>query len=223
MAKYFIDHPVFACVISIIIALIGIISAYNLPIAQYPQISNPRISVSTNYVGANAEVVEQSVAQAIEKQVNGVDNMVDMNSVSDNNGNYTLNVKFELGTDPDMDSVKVQNRVSQASATLPSEVSSYGVTTKKQSAETIMFFALTSPNNTYDSLFMKTYGATQFVDALKRVKGVSEVTEYGPELAMRIWLDPMKMASLGVTATDVKNAISSQNVQAPVGLSLIHI
>lgn len=217
MAKYFIDHPVFACVISIIIALIGIISAYNLPIAQYPQISNPRISVSTNYVGANAEVVEESVAQAIEKQVNGVDNMIDMNSVSDNNGNYSLNVKFELGTDPDMDSVKVQNRVSQASSSLPSEVSTYGVTTKKQSAETIMYFALTSPNNTYDTLFMKTYGATQFVDALKRVKGVSEVSEYGPELAMRIWLDPMKMASLGVTAADVKNAIASQNVQAPAG------
>lgn len=217
MAKYFIDHPVFACVISIIIALIGIISAYNLPIAQYPQISNPRISVSTNYVGANAEVVEQSVAQAIEKQVNGVDNMIDMNSVSDNSGNYSLNVKFELGTDPDMDSVKVQNRVAQASASLPSEVSTCGVTTKKQSAETIMYFALTSPNGTYDTLFMKTYGSTQFVDALKRVKGVSEVSEYGPELAMRIWLDPMKMASLGVTAADVKNAITSQNVQAPAG------
>lgn len=217
MAKYFIDHPVFACVISIIIALIGIISAYNLPIAQYPQISNPRISVSTNYVGANAEIVEQSVAQAIEKQVNGVDNMIDMNSVSDNSGNYSLNVKFELGTDPDMDSVKVQNRVAQASASLPSEVSTYGVTTKKESAETIMYFALTSPNGTYDTLFMKTYGSTQFVDALKRVKGVSEVSEYGPELAMRIWLDPMKMASLGVTAADVKNAISSQNVQAPAG------
>ena len=217
MAKYFIDHPVFACVLSIIIALIGIISAYNLPIAQYPQISNPRISVSTNYVGANAEVVEQSVAQAIEKQVNGVDNMVDMNSISDNSGNYSLNVKFELGTDPDMDSVKVQNRVAQASASLPSEVSTYGVTTKKQSAETIMYFALTSPNGTYDTLFMKTYGSTQFVDALKRVKGVSEVNEYGPELAMRIWLDPMKMASLGVTAADVKNAIQSQNVQAPAG------
>lgn len=217
MAKYFIDHPVFACVLSIIIALIGIISAYNLPIAQYPQISNPRISVSTNYVGANAEVVEQSVAQAIEKQVNGVDNMVDMNSISDNSGNYSLNVKFELGTDPDMDSVKVQNRVAQASASLPSEVSTYGVTTKKQSAETIMYFALTSPNGTYDTLFMKTYGSTQFVDALKRVKGVSEVNEYGPELAMRIWLDPMKMASLGVTAADVKNAIESQNVQAPAG------
>lgn len=217
MAKYFIDHPVFACVIAIIITLVGIISAYNLPIAQYPQISNPRISVSANYVGASAEVVEESVAQAIEKQVNGVDNMVDMNSTSDNQGNYTLNVKFELGTDPDMDSVKVQNRVAQASASLPSEVSTYGVTTKKQSAETIMFFALTSPNGTYDTLFMKTYGSTQFVDALKRVKGVSEVTEYGPELSMRVWLDPMKMAQLGVTAADVKNAIASQNVQAPAG------
>ena len=217
MAKYFIDHPVFACVIAIIITLVGIISAYNLPIAQYPQISNPRISVSANYVGASAEVVEESVAQAIEKQVNGVDNMVDMNSTSDNQGNYTLNVKFELGTDPDMDSVKVQNRVAQASASLPSEVSTYGVTTKKQSAETIMYFALTSPNGTYDTLFMKTYGATQFVDALKRVKGVSEVSEYGPELSMRVWLDPMKMAQLGVTAADVKNAIASQNVQAPAG------
>ena len=217
MAKYFIDHPVFACVIAIINTLVGIISAYNLPIAQYPQISNPRISVSANYVGASAEVVEESVAQAIEKQVNGVDNMVDMNSTSDNQGNYTLNVKFELGTDPDMDSVKVQNRVAQASASLPSEVSTYGVTTKKQSAETIMYFALTSPNGTYDTLFMKTYGATQFVDALKRVKGVSEVSEYGPELSMRVWLDPMKMAQLGVTAADVKNAIASQNVQAPAG------
>lgn len=217
MAKYFIDHPVFACVIAIIITLVGIISAYNLPIAQYPQISNPRISVSANYVGASAEVVEESVAQAIEKQVNGVDNMVDMDSTSDNQGNYILNVKFELGTDPDMDSVKVQNRVAQASASLPSEVSTYGVTTEKQSAETIMYFALTSPNGTYDTLFMKTYGATQFVDALKRVKGVSEVSEYGPELSMRVWLDPMKMAQLGVTAADVKNAIASQNVQAPAG------
>lgn len=217
MAKYFIDHPVFACVIAIIITLVGIISAYNLPIAQYPQISNPRISVSANYVGASAEVVEESVAQAIEKQVNGVDNMVDMDSTSDNQGNYTLNVKFELGTDPDMDSVKVQNRVAQASASLPSEVSTYGVTTEKQSAETIMYFALTSPNGTYDTLFMKTYGVTQFVDALKRVKGVSEVSEYGPELSMRVWLDPMKMAQLGVTAADVKNAIASQNVQAPAG------
>ena len=118
MAKFFIEHPVFACVISIIIALVGSISAVSLPVAQYPQISNPRISVSTNYVGANAEVVEQTVAQAIEKEVNGVDNMVDMRSTSDNDGNYTLDIKFDLGTDDDMDMVKVQNRVAQANASL---------------------------------------------------------------------------------------------------------
>lgn len=217
MAKYFIDHPVFACVISLIIFLVGAIAAYTLPIAQYPEIAKPRIEVSTNYVGANAEVIEQSVAQAIEKKVNGVDNMVDMTSTSDNQGNYNLEVQFELGTDPDMDSVMVQNRVAQANASLPSDVSTYGVTTTKRSAETIMYLALTSPKGTYDTMFLKTYGTTSFVDALKRVKGVSTVSEYGPELALRIWLDPMKMAQLGVTASDVQNAITSQNIQAPVG------
>lgn len=217
MAKYFIDHPVFACVVSIIITIIGALAAFNLPIAQYPQISNPRVSVTTNYVGANAEVVEQSVAQAIEKKVNGVDDMIDMRSTSDNDGNYTLDIMFDLSADPDMASVKVQNRVAQANASLPTEVTNYGITTTKQSAETIMFFALTSPNNTYDSLFLKNYGSTHFVDALKRVDGVSTVNEYGPELSMRVWLNPQKMAQLGITASDISTAIQTQSVQAPVG------
>ncbi len=217
MAKYFIDHPVFACVLSIIIILCGGLAAYNLPIAQYPQISNPRVRVSTNYVGANAEVVEQSVAQAIEKKVNGVDNMIDMRSTSDNDGNYTLDVMFDLSADPDMASVKVQNRVAQANASLPSEVTGYGITTTKESAETIMYFSLTSPNNTYDSMFLKTYGSINFVDALKRVPGVSSVGEYGPELSMRVWLNPQKMAQLKITASDVSSAIKTQSVQAPVG------
>ena len=186
MTKYFIDHPVFACVLSIIIVFIGALSAYNLPIAQYPQISNPRVRVTTNYVGANAEVVEQSVAQAIEKKVNGVDNMIDMRSTSDDSGNYSLDIMFDLKADPDMSTVKVQNRVSQANASLPSSVTAYGVTTSKESAETIMYFALTSPNHTYDNVFLKNYGATHFIDALKRVQGVSSVEEYGPELSMRI-------------------------------------
>lgn len=217
MAKFFIDHPVFACVLSVIIALVGVISAYNLPVAQYPQISNPRVKVSTNYVGANSEVLEQSVAQAIEKKVNGVDKMIDMRSTSDNNGNYSLEVMFDLSADPDMSTVKVQNRVAQANSSLPSEVTAYGVNTTKESAETIMYFALTSPNKTYDSLFLKNYGATHFVDAIKRVDGVSEMNEFGPELSMRVWLNPQKMAQLGVTATDVSSAIKSQSVQAPVG------
>ena len=214
MAKFFIDHPVFACVISIIIALVGGISAMSLPVAQYPQISYPRISVSTNYVGANAEVIEETVAQAIEKQVNGVDDMIDMRSTSDNSGNYSLDVKFNLSSDADMDMVKVQNRVAQANASLPSEVTQYGVTTRKRADETIMYFSLMSPNGTYDELFMKNYGATQFVDALKRVKGVSEVNEYGPELSLRIWLDPMKMAQNGLTAADISTAVKQQNIQA---------
>jgi hydrophobe/amphiphile efflux-1 (HAE1) family protein len=217
VAQFFIEHPVFACVISIIIALLGSISAVSLPVAQYPEISNPRITVETNYVGANAEVVEQTVAQAIEKEVNGVDDMIDMRSTSDNNGNYSLSVKFKLGTDDDMDMVKVQNRVSQANASLPTEVTTYGVTTSKRAAETIMYFSLTSPNGTYDNAFMKTYGATQFVDALKRVDGVSEVGEYGSDLAIRVWVDPVRMSQNGVTATDVTNAISQQNIQAAVG------
>jgi hydrophobe/amphiphile efflux-1 (HAE1) family protein len=217
VAKFFIDHPVFACVISIILALVGGISAMSLPVAQYPQISYPRVSVTTNYVGANAEVIEQTVAQAIEEQVNGVDDMIDMRSTSDNAGNYSLDIKFNLESDADMDMVKVQNRVSQANASLPSEVTEYGVTTMKRADETIMYFSLISPNGTYDELFMKNYGATQFVDALKRVKGVSEVNEYGPELSLRIWLDPMKMALNGITAADVSTAVKNQNIQAPVG------
>lgn len=143
--------------------------------------------------------------------------MVDMRSTSDNDGNYTLDIKFDLGTDDDMDMVKVQNRVAQANASLPSEVTSYGVTTSKQAEETIMYFSLLSPNGTYDELFLKNYGTTQFVDALKRVDGVSEVNEYGPDLSLRVWLDPMKMAQNGLTAADVKSAITSQNIQAPVG------
>ena len=217
MTKYFIDHPVFACVLSIIIVFIGALSAYNLPIAQYPQISNPRVRVTTNYVGANAEVVEQSVAQAIEKKVNGVDNMIDMRSTSDDSGNYSLDIMFDLKADPDMSTVKVQNRVSQANASLPSSVTAYGVTTSKESAETIMYFALTSPNHTYDNVFLKNYGATHFIDALKRVQGVSSVEEYGPELSMRIWLNPQKMAQLGITASDISSAVTTQSVQAPVG------
>ncbi|MEG1411994.1 MAG: multidrug efflux RND transporter permease subunit [Acidaminococcaceae bacterium] len=217
MARFFIDRPVFAIVLAIIITLIGTIAGVTLPIAQYPDIANPRVTVETNYVGANAEVVEQSIAQAIEDNVNGVDNMVDMRSTSDNNGGYKLEVMFDLGTDPDMATVKVQNRVAQANATLPSEVINYGITTEKKSAESIMYFALYSPNKSYDSLFLKNYGSINFIDEIKRVNGVSSVQEFGPILGMRIWLQPDKMAQLGVTTADISNAMKTQNVQAPAG------
>jgi HAE1 family hydrophobic/amphiphilic exporter-1 len=217
VAKFFIKRPIFAIVIALVITIIGLISAYSLPIAQYPQISNPMVNVKTNYVGANSEVVEKSVAQAIESDVNGVENMIDMRSVNDSDGGYSLNVQFKLGTDPDMAAVWVQNRVSQASGSLPSDVVDYGVTTNKQSSEVIMYLGLISPKGTYDSLFLKNYGEINFVDAMKRVNGVSDISIYGPELGMRIWLNPAKMAELKVTATDVATALTNQNLQAPVG------
>ena len=217
MARFFIDRPVFAIVLAIIITLLGTIAGFSLPIAQYPNITKPRISVNTNYVGASADIVEKAVAQTIEQKVSGGENMLNMSSVSTSSGEYELNVEFNLEKNADIASVEVQNRVSQATSSLPSEVSGYGVTTAKESAETIMYFGLYSPKNTYDAMFLRTYADANFLDAVKRVKGVSTVGEYGPEYAVRIWLNPEKMAQLGVTVTDVSNAIKTQNIQAAVG------
>ena len=217
MAKFFIDRPVFAIVLAILITLMGAIAGFSLPIAQYPDITKPRIAVETMYVGASADVVEQAVAQAIEQKVNGVENMLDMTSVSTSSGQYKLNVQFNLGKNADIASVEVQNRVAQASSSLPGEVSGFGITTAKESAETIMYFGLYSPNRTYDGMFLRTYADANFIDAVKRVKGVSKVDEYGPEYSMRVWLNPEKMATLGISVDEVAAAIKTQNVQAAVG------
>ncbi len=218
MARFFIDRPVFAIVLSLFIVIGGLVSVAILPIAQYPQITAPRVVVSGFYIGANAEVVEQSVAQSIEPQVNGVEGMQDMQSTSDNSGNYTLDVTFELDRDADMMSVQVQNRVAQANSLLPSEVLSAGVTTTKESADTAMYFSLYSPTDEYDSLFLKNYASINIIDDIKRINGIGGVQEYGSEFGMRIWLQPDKMAQVGVTSTDVANAVMAQNVQAPAGI-----
>ena len=217
MAKFFIDRPVFAMVLAILITLLGVLAGFSLPIAQYPIITKPRITVSTNYMGASSDTVEGAVAQAIEQKVMGVENMLDMSSVSTSNGQYELNVQFNLDKNADIASVEVQNRVSQASSSMPAEVNAYGITTVKESAETILYFALISPNHTYDSMFLRTYADVNFLDAIKRVKGVSTVNEYAPEYSMRVWLDPEKMAQIGVTVDEVIGAISAQNIQAAVG------
>ena len=217
MARFFIDRPVFAMVLAILITLLGALAGFSLPIAQYPVITKPRISVETTYMGASADVVEQAVAQAIEQKVTGVENMLDMNSISTSNGQYQLKVQFNLDKNADIASVEVQNRVSQANSSMPSEVTAYGITTAKESAETIMYFGLISPNKTYDSMFLRTYADVNFLDAVKRVKGVSKVNEYGPEYSMRIWLNPEKMAQMNVTVDDVVTAVSTQNIQAAVG------
>jgi hydrophobe/amphiphile efflux-1 (HAE1) family protein len=217
VARFFINRPVFAIVLSIIITLAGLISAVNLPIAQYPQITPPTISVRAAYPGANSEVIDQTVAQVIEQQVNGVDNMVSMSSTSSDSGSYSLNVKFELGTDPDMASVQVQNRIAQANSSLPQSVLNAGITTKKSAQDMAMVFTLTSKNGQYDSNFLKNYGSIYIVEDLKRVKGVGDVMEFGSDYSMRIWLRPDKMAQLGITASEVASAINKQNIQAPAG------
>ena len=217
MATFFINRPIFAIVIALLITLAGGIAAFHLPIAQYPQITPPQVSVSTIYTGANADVVEKTVAQVIEQQVNGVAGMVAMSSTSDDTGRYSMNVKFELGQNPDMVTMYTQNRVVQANAGLPQEVQLSGVTTRKVSPDTALYFSLTSPQGEYDSVFLKNYGSINIIDDIRRVKGVGDVGEYGSDFGMRIWLKPDKLAQMKVTAADITNAIKEQNVQAPAG------
>ena len=217
MAKFFIHRPIFAIVISLIIVLVGILAGLQLPIAQYPQISPPTISVSTNYTGANAEVVNATIAQAIEQQVNGTDGMDYMSSNSDDTGRYSLQVVFEVGTDDDMDSVKVQNNVAVANPSLPSAVQTQGVTTRKSSNTMALMLAMYSPDGTYDRAFMKNYSDIYLMDEIKRVDGVGDIQIFGADYSMRIWLNPDKLAEVDLTVNNVISAINEQNQQAAAG------
>ncbi|MDL2280572.1 multidrug efflux RND transporter permease subunit [Selenomonadales bacterium OttesenSCG-928-I06] len=217
MARFFIDRPIFAIVVSLFLTIGGLIAAFNLPISQYPQISPPQVSVSANYTGANASVVEESIAQVLETGITGIENMQYMTSSSSDNGMYSLTVQFDLGTDIDMATVQVQNKVAQAQASLPQDVINTGVTTSKVSPDMALVVAVHSPNGTYDSTYLKNYCSIYMVDDAKRVGGVGDIAEFGSNFAMRIWLKPDKMAQYGVTVTDVQNAVASQNIQAPAG------
>lgn len=217
ISKFFIDRPIFAVVISLIISIFGILSIVTLPVAKYPNVTPPQIRVSANYTGANAEVVGTTVASVIERQMIGVDDLVSMESSSSDDGRYSMTAQFESGTDDDMDTVNTQNRVSQVQGTLPTEVTSTGVTVQKSTSSTALVFFLYSPNGSYDSTFMKNYATQYFMDELKSVQGVGNVQEFGSDYAMRIWLNPMKMNILKVTPTDITSAITAQNKQAALG------
>ncbi|MFN9807636.1 MAG: efflux RND transporter permease subunit, partial [Betaproteobacteria bacterium] len=217
MARFFIDRPVFAIGIALVMLIGGGVAGSSLPIAQFPQITLPTIRVAAAYPGANAEVVERAVAQAIEEQVNGVEGMVYMQSSSAGNGAYALDVTFDLSRNADIASVQVQNRVSQANARMPQEVMSSGITTKKSSPDTLMYVALFSPNGTYDELFLNNYLTINIIESLKRVKGVGNVQVFGAEFGMRLWLKPDRMSRLGISPTDVYRAVQEQNLQAPAG------
>jgi hydrophobe/amphiphile efflux-1 (HAE1) family protein len=214
----FIDRPRLATVIAILTTIAGLLSLLVIPIAQYPDIVPPQVSVTTSYPGASAAVVEATIAQPIESQVIGVDKMIYMKSVSGNDGSYSLKVSFELGTDPDIDTVNVNNRVQVALAKLPEDVRRQGVTVKKQSSALLGVIALYSPKQTHDELFISNYATINLLDQIRSTPGVGDATLFGPQdYSMRAWVRTDRLTGLGLTTADIINAIQSQNVQAAVG------
>ncbi|MBO6281610.1 MAG: efflux RND transporter permease subunit [Alphaproteobacteria bacterium] len=216
-SKFFIDRPRFAAVVSIIMILLGLLAVYVLPIAQYPEITPPQIVVSTTYPGANAAVLAETVAVPIENAVNGVDNMMYMSSSSDDNGSYKLTVTFDVGTDPDIAQVQIQNRLQQVNSDLPTEVIQQGLDVKIQNNNMLAMLVLQSPEHTYGELFLSNYAYTNLKNTFARVKGVGDVQIFGPQHSMRIWLNAEKIAALGLDGDDIINAVKTQNVQASVG------
>ncbi len=218
LSRFFIERPIFANVIALVTILLGAISVWRLPVEQYPAITPPTVRVTTNYPGANADVVANTVASPIETQVNGVENMLYMSSTSSGDGGYSNTITFEIGTNLDTAQVLVQNRVAIAEPQLPEEVRRQGVTVKKQSTNIMLVISLTSPDSTFDSLFLANYATRELRDVLSRLHGVGEVTVFGTaNYSMRVWLNPHELKSRGLTTEDVANALREQNVQVAAG------
>jgi hydrophobic/amphiphilic exporter-1 (mainly G- bacteria), HAE1 family len=218
IANLFIKRPNTAIVISLIIIILGIISIVSLPVSQYPDITPPVVQVSANYIGADAQTVEQTVATPIESQVNGVPGMAYMQSNSSNNGNMSMNITFDIGTNIDIAALDVENRVNAATPNLPNEVKNLGITIRKRTPSILMLVAIYSPNSTHNIKFVDNYTNIFVRDALLRVKGVGDVFTRADDFGMRIWLNPEKMAHLNLTAADVIQAVQEQNVQVAAGI-----
>ena len=219
MSKFFINRPIVAMVISIIMVIVGLVTLAGLPVAQFPNVVPPEIFIQANYVGADAQTIEQSVATPIEQQMSGVDHMKTMHaSVNANNGMMSLYVNFDLKTDPDIDHVLSQLRYSQAESQLPADVRNYGVTVQKSLSAPLMLIAFNSPKGTRDGAFLANYANINLSDALNRVPGISRVQIFGAgQYAMRIWVRPDQLAKLNITVAEIINAVNSQNNVNPAG------
>src|SRR5213593_2720938 len=218
MARFFVDRPIVAIVIAIVTVLLGLVAMSGLPVSQYPSIIPPIIQIQTSYTGADAVTIEQSVATPLEQQMNGVDKMLYMQSTNANDGTMTLSVTFDVESEVNIDQVNAQNRVSQAQPYLPADVNQFGLTYRSTVGLPLVLFVLYSPNGTYDSLFLGNYALINVNDALYRVNGVGQVLNFGlAEYSMRIWVQPDKLAKLGLTVPDLVRAIQQQSTVNPAG------
>ncbi len=221
MAQFFINRRVFAMVISILILLVGWLGLRSLPIARYPDMTPPTIQVTATYPGASSKVVEETVTTPLEQEINGAEDMLYMSSGSTSDGQSSIKVTFKVGKNIDDAAVDVQNRVARAQPKLPTDVTKNGITVTKQSPDMLLVFALSSPDGTYDDLFLNNYAFLNLQSELARVQGVGAVQIFTQkDYSMRVWLQPDKLAKLGLTANDVSKALAEQNVQAAAGRSV---
>src|SRR5215831_17582962 len=219
ISAFFIDRPIFAAVISVVFVILGAVSYGRLPVAQYPDIAPPTVNVTGQYTGASADVVAATVVAPLEQQINGVENMLYITSNSTGDGRFKIDVTFELGTNLDIAQVQVQNRVAIAQPRIPVDVRNIGVTTAKASPDLMMAINLYSPDKSRDTLFISNYATVEIIDELNRIYGVGAITVFGArDYAMRVWLDPDRLQSLGLTTTDVVAALQGQNVQVASGV-----
>src|SRR5215831_16788294 len=219
ISHFFIDRPIFASVVSVVFVILGAVAFSRLPVAQYPEIAPPIINVTGQYPGASADVVASTVVAPIEQQINGVENMLYMSSNSTGDGRFAIAVTFDLGTNLDIAQVQVQNRVAIAQPRLPADVRNIGVTVTKASPDLMMVVHLVSPDKSRDSLFISNYATIEITDSLTRVDGVGSISVFGGrDYSMRVWLDPDRLQSVGLTAGDVVTALQGQNVQVASGV-----